>query len=152
MPLPRQNAGIGCVCHLASQGSYHGSFLFLSAKIPKKKFPPGTGQNPRNAGFRAHQGMPPGLPDTLKNEMSVYTTRSGVRGLNPADHFISFRIRIASHAALSPLSTPTAATGTPLGIWAMARRASRPLRVPLTGTPMTGLSVFDAITPGSGVM
>jgi hypothetical protein len=40
------------------------------------------------------------------------------------------------------------ATGTPFGIRAMERRASRPFRTPLTGTPMTGLSVFDAMTPG----
>ena len=63
--------------------------------------------------------------------------------------YFNFKIRIASHAALSPLSTPTQATGTPLGIWAIARSASSPLSVPLTGTPITGLSVFDAITPGS---
>jgi hypothetical protein len=68
--------------------------------------------------------------------------------MNPSPFYFRFRIRIASHAALSPLSTPTQATGTPLGIWAMARRASSPLSVLLTGTPMTGLSVFDAITPG----
>src|SRR5208337_724534 len=75
---------------------------------------------------------------------------NSARGIIPTLYFFaSFRIRIARWAALSPLSTPTHATGTPFGIWAIESRASRPLRVPLTGTPITGLSVFDAITPGS---
>jgi hypothetical protein len=70
------------------------------------------------------------------------------KGDNQVIFFINFRIRIASHAAFSPLSTPTHATGTPFGICAIARSASSPLSVPLTATPITGLSVFEAITPG----
>ena len=50
-------------------------------------------------------------------------------------------------AALSPRSRPTQATGMPGGIWTIERIASR-FRAPLTGTPMTGLTVNDATTPG----
>src|SRR5438445_4253713 len=66
--------------------------------------------------------------------------------------FYAFRMRTASAAAFRALSTPTAATGTPGGIWAMARRASRPsrtLRLERSGTPITGRSVCAATTPGS---
>lgn len=51
-------------------------------------------------------------------------------------------------AALSPLSRPTQATGTPGGICTMESIASR-LRAPLTGTPTTGFTVNEATTPGS---
>ena len=54
----------------------------------------------------------------------------------------------ARMAALSPRSRPTHATGMPGGIWTMESIASR-LRAPLTGTPMTGLIVNEATTPGS---
>jgi len=54
----------------------------------------------------------------------------------------------ARMAALSPLSSPTAATGTPGGIWTMDRMLSR-LTLPETGTPMTGRSVSAATAPGS---
>jgi hypothetical protein len=50
------------------------------------------------------------------------------------------------------LSTPTQATGTPGGIWAIASSASSPpaTEVPLvSGTPITGRSVCAATTPGS---
>ena len=57
-------------------------------------------------------------------------------------------ISAASTAALSPRSSPTAATGIPGGIWTTERIASM-LTAPLTGTPMTGLTVKDATTPGS---
>jgi hypothetical protein len=44
--------------------------------------------------------------------------------------------------------TATVATGTPEGIWTVARRASKPLRVPeATGIPMTGRLVRAATAP-----
>src|SRR5581483_517043 len=61
-------------------------------------------------------------------------------------------MRSASAAALRALSTPTAATGTPGGICAIASSASRPsstLRLERNGTPITGRSVCAATTPGS---
>ena len=57
-------------------------------------------------------------------------------------------ISAANTAALSPLSRPTAATGIPGGICTIERMASM-LTLPLTGTPITGLAVNDAMTPGS---
>src|SRR3954470_8194397 len=62
------------------------------------------------------------------------------------------RMRAASTAALRALSTPTHATGTPGGICATDRSASRPFMTPVfaaSGTPMTGSSVWAATTPGS---
>ena len=62
------------------------------------------------------------------------------------------RICAASTAAFLALSTPTHATGTPGGIWAIARRASRPPAtevLDVSGTPITGRSVCAATTPGS---
>ena len=56
-------------------------------------------------------------------------------------------ISAARTAALSPRSSPTAATGIPGGICTMERRESM-LTLPLTGTPITGLTVNDAIAPG----
>ena len=57
-------------------------------------------------------------------------------------HDERFRIRIASAAAFFALSMPTVPTGTPLGSWAIANSASRPLRGPeANGTPITGRSV-----------
>ncbi len=50
------------------------------------------------------------------------------------------------------LSTPTQATGTPGGIWAIASSASSPLLTDVfevSGTPITGSSVCAATTPGS---
>jgi len=61
---------------------------------------------------------------------------------------VTAMISAARTAALSPLSRPTAATGIPGGIWTTDSRASM-LTAPLTGTPMTGLTVKDATTPGS---
>jgi hypothetical protein len=52
-------------------------------------------------------------------------------------------------AALSALSRPTVATGTPGGIWTMERMLSRPSPRPSSGTPMTGFSVRAATVPGS---
>jgi hypothetical protein len=57
-------------------------------------------------------------------------------------------ISAASTAALSPLSRPTAATGIPGGIWTIESKESR-FTGPLTGTPMTGLTVYEATAPGS---
>ena len=57
-------------------------------------------------------------------------------------------ISAARTAALSPRSRPTAATGIPGGICTIDRIASM-LTAPLTGTPITGLTVNDATTPGS---
>src|SRR5262249_59409637 len=60
-------------------------------------------------------------------------------------------MRTARAAALRALSTPTVATGTPGGICAIARSASRPsstLRLDLSGTPITGRSVCAATAPG----
>jgi hypothetical protein len=54
------------------------------------------------------------------------------------------RMRAASTAAFRALSTPTAATGTPGGICAIASSASNPsrtLRPERSGTPITGRSV-----------
>ena len=51
-------------------------------------------------------------------------------------------------AALSPRPIPTQETGIPVGIWAIDRRASIPSRAELTGTPITGLIVLEATTPG----
>ena len=62
--------------------------------------------------------------------------------------YLILRIRYASSAAFSPLSIPTQATGTPFGIWTIESSASIPFSFPLTGTPITGLWVLDAITPG----
>src|ERR671921_71018 len=62
------------------------------------------------------------------------------------------RIRGARTAAFLGLSTPTAATGTPGGIWAIDSSASRPPAMDVfdvSGTPMTGRSVCAATTPGS---
>ncbi len=56
-------------------------------------------------------------------------------------------ISAASTAALSPRSRPTAATGIPGGICTIESIASM-LTAPLTGTPITGLTVKDAMTPG----
>src|SRR5439155_1664040 len=61
------------------------------------------------------------------------------------------RIRAARTAAFFALSTPTHATGTPGGICAIERRASRPSRTlsdERSGTPITGSSVCAASTPG----
>ena len=56
----------------------------------------------------------------------------------------------ASTAALRAPLTATHATGTPGGIWAMLRRASKPPNVPeAIGTPITGTIVWAAITPGN---
>src|SRR5438105_1173663 len=55
------------------------------------------------------------------------------------------RIRAAKAAAFFALSTPTAATGTPGGICAIASSASSPsrtLRLERSGTPITGRSVI----------
>src|SRR5919107_624233 len=62
------------------------------------------------------------------------------------------RIRASRTAAFLALSTPTAATGTPGGIWAIDSSASRPPAMDVfdvSGTPMTGRSVCAATTPGS---
>lgn len=60
----------------------------------------------------------------------------------------AFRIRIANHAALAELSTPTVATGTPLGICTVANRTScPPPSPPDNGTPITGRSVLAATAP-----
>src|SRR3990172_4170108 len=76
--------------------------------------------------------------------------------LNAARRFLTFaslraRIWAARMPALAAPHFPTAtvATGTPLGIWAMERSASRPLRgEELMGTPMMGSDVRDARKPG----
>jgi len=46
------------------------------------------------------------------------------------------------------LSIPTVATGTPEGICIVDNKASKPFNLTSTGTPMTGLSVKDAMNPG----
>src|SRR5439155_578936 len=64
----------------------------------------------------------------------------------------ALRMRAASTAALRALSTPTHATGTPGGICATDSNASSPFATPVlaaSGTPITGRSVWAAITPGS---
>src|SRR3954468_12881883 len=61
-------------------------------------------------------------------------------------------MRAASTAALRALSTPTQATGTPGGIWAIDSSASSPPATDVdevSGTPITGRSVCAATTPGS---
>src|SRR6266542_5433729 len=61
------------------------------------------------------------------------------------------RIRAARAAAFLALSTPTAATGTPGGIWTIESNASSPSRTLFSernGTPITGRSVCAATTPG----
>src|SRR3989440_4520375 len=58
------------------------------------------------------------------------------------------KISTARMAAFSPRSRPTAATGTPGGICETLRTASR-FSLPLTGTPITGFVVWEAIGPGS---
>src|ERR1700676_2694674 len=61
------------------------------------------------------------------------------------------RMAAARSAALTAPDLPIASvpTGTPLGICAMERRESRPLRAfDSTGTPRTGRTVFDAVIPG----
>src|SRR5579862_9902758 len=62
------------------------------------------------------------------------------------------RMRAARTAALRALSTPTHATGTPGGIWAIDRSASSPPATEVrlvSGTPITGRSEWAATTPGS---
>src|SRR4051812_29852296 len=62
------------------------------------------------------------------------------------------RMRAARCAAFLGLSTPTHATGTPGGICATDRSASRPPPTDVfevSGTPMTGRSVCAATTPGN---
>ena len=57
------------------------------------------------------------------------------------------RMRTASAAAFFALSTPTAATGTPGGIWAIARSASSPsstLFSERSGTPIAGIDEAEA--------
>src|SRR4051794_17349559 len=61
-------------------------------------------------------------------------------------------MRAARCAAFFALSTPTAATGTPGGICAIASSASSPSRTlsdDFNGTPITGRSVCAATAPGS---
>src|SRR5205809_3362311 len=58
------------------------------------------------------------------------------------------RISTARIPAFSPRSRPTAATGTPGGIWETLSTASK-FSLPLTGTPMTGFVVWAAIVPGN---
>ena len=53
----------------------------------------------------------------------------------------------ARSAALVAPSTATVATGIPVGIWTVARRASMPSREAFMGTPITGSSDLAAITP-----
>ena len=61
----------------------------------------------------------------------------------------SASISAARRPAFSPLPTPTVATGTPFGIWTIARSASRPSATPpAIGTPITGAVVCEASTPG----
>jgi len=60
-------------------------------------------------------------------------------------------MRAASTAALRALSTPTQATGTPGGICEIESSASRPPAIEVlevSGTPITGRSVWAATTPG----
>src|SRR6266550_7485394 len=80
--------------------------------------------------------------------------RAGVAPNHCADSRepIGPRIRAASTAAFLALSTPTQATGTPGGIWAIESSASSPsstLSEDRSGTPITGRSVWAASTPGS---
>src|SRR5690606_12072806 len=75
--------------------------------------------------------------------------RAHLRARVPLDHP---RMRAASTAALRALSTPTHATGTPGGIWAIDSSASSPPPTDfeeVSGTPITGRSVWAATTPGS---
>ena len=61
-------------------------------------------------------------------------------------------MRAARTAALRALSTPTQATGTPGGICAIASSASSPPAtevLEVSGTPITGTSVWAAATPGN---
>src|SRR5206468_11510657 len=65
------------------------------------------------------------------------------------DH--ALMMRTARCAALRELSNPTAATGTPGGIWTTLSSASSPpaaLSCELSGTPITGRFVCAAATPG----
>ncbi len=47
---------------------------------------------------------------------------------------------------------PTVATGTLGGICAIESRASSPFKAAFTGTPMTGLVVLEATTPGRAAL
>ena len=72
--------------------------------------------------------------------------------IRSAEYRLASRMRSASAAAFFALSTPTAATGTPGGICAIASSASSPsstLRLERSGTPITGRSVCAATAPGS---
>ena len=57
-------------------------------------------------------------------------------------------ISMARRAAFLAPSIPTVATGTPVGIWTMLRRASMPPSLTSLGTPITGLMVCAATAPG----
>ena len=64
-------------------------------------------------------------------------------------------MRTARCAALRGLSRPTAATGTPGGIWTTLSSESSPpaaLSDDVSGTPITGRSVWAAATPGSAAL
>src|SRR5208282_1112485 len=63
-------------------------------------------------------------------------------------HFETSRILFARYAAFSAASIPTVATGTRGGICTIESNESNPPSALLTGTPMTGLVVRDAIKPG----
>jgi hypothetical protein len=71
------------------------------------------------------------------------------RSRSPTTGSATATMDAASSAAFSPFPTPTVATGTPFGIWTIARSASRPSEIPpAIGTPITGSVVCDASTPG----
>jgi len=54
----------------------------------------------------------------------------------------------SQQCGIDPLSIPTLATGTFLGIWMVESNASRPPSLLLTGTLITTFEVLKAIPPG----
>ena len=96
------------------------------------------------AGGRAMEGS--GLARTRP----VCSVRS-LRKASRMPGYFAPRMAAARSAALTAPDLPMASvpTGTPLGICAMERSESRPLRAfDSTGTPRTGRTVFDAVIPG----
>src|SRR5204863_2654997 len=86
----------------------------------------------------------------LARTRPVCSVRSFRKASRMAGYFAP-RMAAARSAALTAPDLPMASvpTGTPLGICAMERSESRPLRAfDSTGTPRTGRTVFDAVIPG----
>jgi hypothetical protein len=80
---------------------------------------------------------------TEQDAGELYANLPRISGRRPPDRY-RLRMRAARIAAFFALSTPTAATGTPGGSWAIESSASSPSSTLFSdrrGTPITGRSV-----------